>query len=1045
MKKYVLLLIFLSATLSNYSQDVESLIKAGNQFFSAGDFEKAKEKYLASLKEKKDDASILYNLGNVEFKLKKYKESLQYFQDALKLKPNDYLTRNLLYHIGNTQQAIAHENMQEKTPDNKIWEDVTKIFNSVEISTADQSQRVFLKKSIDDLRKKIAEKNFDQAFKCINDLEDISKKANDKAIMEAVASCKKIIESSGEAAATKNLESQIEKVKQSIGKYEESFQSYRKSLEVSRKIAIKEGRDISEVGNYIKNNWAIARERWSLLYEELNRLMKENLKLKEGVADLIKIQDELYNRLEQVYMNSQMQEILDYNLKVLAEFHTDYKQDILQLQKIADEDLNTKKTELENLKTTQQKAKGQASTPDQEKASYEKQEKEIATAEKIAEGLRNVEGFENFIEDGLKRSDLFNARRAAFQMLTFLKCLDDYLNKTAPIDRTFNEMHVHFDQIFKMIKELNSKEDSKPEVKGTVGDTKFKSNKIIQEKLIDTEFLSEQLCTYLDDYIKEGSLKSKNESTEESPENKWLIETLNSFVKSVVSKLIDDLKKSVSESKDIRENLLKDLKSIDKFEIFKEKNDYQYSTYKSALLGFVEGVQVGVDQLESIPDTLEINKDYPNFYQLLNDKLQFFITEMEKEKAPEAFKNNLPFIKQKLQHFQEIYPIIFEVTKDKELRKSTIVHIKDDLSKIIFFIDPMKTMAFKYGKLMQTDETIFKDQANAEKYRGVAQKQIEELKSYFDILLNSMNKQLNEAPKPEEANDETKKAQRAKQEEMIVDWKKSLALLNQYEKSLKSLDFNTTASFEMHNAIHKTFTPGLQQSAAMLHGQPNQATETLKFAIGIQNIQKEMSKEVVEKRWKDQINQASLDLLKAFQQENIEMVGVRGINQALKMQEEDAKKPAQPASSPNQNATPEKKIDFAGAIKLMKEAVNEGDKIISFYEVREFSNTPEIHDKKIEALTKALEILEQKNAGDKNQEQNQEKNDDENKEQQAQAAPKPQNGENQDKQDKNKEERKPLELTAEQARQLLNELNKQDEGQKKPAQSKSAINTPRPW
>ena len=1045
MKKNIFLILFISATLPIYSQDIEGLIKSGNQLFSVGDFEKAKEKYLASAKEKKDDASILYNLGNVEFKLKRYKESLQYYQDALKLKPNDYLTRNLLYHIGNAQQAIAHENMQEKAPDNKIWDDINKIFNSVEISASDKNQRVFLKKSIDDLKKKITDKNFDQAIKCINDLDDISKKANDKTIMEAVASSKKMLESNGDAASSKNLESQIEKVKQSIGKYEESFQSYRKSLEVSRKIAIKEGRDISEVGNYIKNNWAIARERWSLLYEELNRLMKENLKLKEGVADLIKIQDDLYNRLEQVYMNSQMQEILDYNLKVLAEFHTDYKEDILQLQKIADDDLNTKKTELENLKATQQKAKGQPSAPDQEKATYEKQEKEIATAEKIATGLRNVEGFENFIEDGLKRSDLFNARRAAFQMLTFLKCLDDYLNKTAPIDRTFNEMHAHFDEIFNMIKELSSKEEAKAEVKGTVGDIKFKSNKIIQEKLIDTEFLSEQLCTYLDDYIKEGSLKSKNESPQETPENKWLIETLNLFVKNVVSKLVDDLKKTQSESKDIRENLFKEPKFIEKFEVFKEKNDYQYSTYKSALLGLVEGVQVGVDQLESIPDTLEINKDYPNFYQLLNDKLQFFISEMEKEKAPEAFKNKLPFIKQKLQHFQENYPIIFDVTKDKDLRKSTINNVKDDLSKIIFFIDPMKTMAFKFGKLIQTDESIFKDQTNAEKCRGQAQKQIDELKSYFDILLNSINKQLNEAPKSEEANDEAKKAQRAKQEEMLVDWKKSLSLLNLYEKSLKSLEFSSTSSFELHSAFHKTFVPGLQQSAARLHGQPSQATETLKFAIGIQNIQKEMSKEIVEKRWKDQINQTSLDLLKAFQQENVEMVGVRGINQVLKMQEEDAKKPAQPAPASNQNATPEKKIDFASAIKFMKEAVNEGDKIISFYEVREFSNTPEIHDKKIEDLTKALEILDQKNAGDKNQEENQEKNEDENKEQQAQGAPKPQNGGNQDKQDKNKEERKPLELTAEQARQLLNELNKQDEGQKKAVQSKSAINTPRPW
>ena len=119
MKKYLLLtslVIFVS--IAN-AEDIEELVKSGNQLYSAGDFEKAKAKYLLCIAEKKEDPSILYNLGNVEFKLKHYKESLNYFQDALKLKPNDYLTRNLLYHIGNTQQAIAHENMQEKPLDEK--------------------------------------------------------------------------------------------------------------------------------------------------------------------------------------------------------------------------------------------------------------------------------------------------------------------------------------------------------------------------------------------------------------------------------------------------------------------------------------------------------------------------------------------------------------------------------------------------------------------------------------------------------------------------------------------------------------------------------------------------------------------------------------------------------------------------------------------------------------------------------------------------------------------------------------------------------------
>ena len=127
---------------------------------------------------------------------------------------------------------------------------------------------------------------------------------------------------------------------------------------------------------------------------------------------------------------------------------------------------------------------------------------------------------------------------------------------------------------------------------------------------------------------------------------------------------------------------------------------------------------------------------------------------------------------------------------------------------------------------------------------------------------------------------------------------------------------------------------------------------------------------------------------------------------------------------------------------FMKEAVNEGDKVMSFYEVKEFSNTPEKHDKVIENLTKAIEILEKKN---QDKDKKDDKKEDQNKEQEQQGEPKPQEGDGENKPGKGKEERKPLELTAEQARQLLNDLNKKDEGQKKPAEKKKPINTPRPW
>jgi hypothetical protein len=64
-----------------------------------------------------------------------------------------------------------------------------------------------------------------------------------------------------------------------------------------------------------------------------------------------------------------------------------------------------------------------------------------------------------------------------------------------------------------------------------------KKTKIVQEKFIDTEYMLEQLANYLNDYVKEGSLKSKNPEEQETPESKWLLETLNLFAKTVLDKL----------------------------------------------------------------------------------------------------------------------------------------------------------------------------------------------------------------------------------------------------------------------------------------------------------------------------------------------------------------------------------------------------------------------------------------------------------------------------------------------------------------------------
>jgi hypothetical protein len=178
------------------------------------------------------------------------------------------------------------------------------------------------------------------------------------------------------------------------------------------------------------------------------------------------------------------------------------------------------------------------------------------------------------------------------------------------------------------------------------------------------------------------------------------------------------------------------------------------------------------------------------------------------------------------------------------------------------------------------------------------------------------------------------KAEMAKvnKEELLQDWKKSSAIFNLFESSLNSIDLGLINSYEMYNVLHEVFSSGLQMSALRFQNQPAKAVDTLKLAISMQEIQKVASTEMVEKRWKDLIDKNSLNFIKNFQQEQIEMIGVRGINQVLKMKEDSTKEGSQ-QPAPTQGGVPSEKIDFDAAISFMKDALTEGDKINSFYEV----------------------------------------------------------------------------------------------------------------
>jgi hypothetical protein len=96
--------------------------------------------------------------------------------------------------------------------------------------------------------------------------------------------------------------------------------------------------------------------------------------------------------------------------------------------------------------------------------------------------------------------------------------------------------------------------------------------------------------------------------------------------------------------------------------------------------------------------------------------------------------------------FKKKYSILFDGKQIKEKRLTTITELRDDFSKIIFYIDPIKTMNFKFQKLIEANSLIFASQEEASSKKENTVSKISEMKSYFDILINSLAQQ-NTEPK----------------------------------------------------------------------------------------------------------------------------------------------------------------------------------------------------------------------------------------------------------------------------------------------------------
>lgn len=94
-KNIVVLIILLSVSFIK-AQDLETLMKTGNDFFQAKQYNEAIESYEAIIKQGYLSGDLFYNLGNSYFRIGEIGKAILYFEKALKIEPgNDDAAYNL--------------------------------------------------------------------------------------------------------------------------------------------------------------------------------------------------------------------------------------------------------------------------------------------------------------------------------------------------------------------------------------------------------------------------------------------------------------------------------------------------------------------------------------------------------------------------------------------------------------------------------------------------------------------------------------------------------------------------------------------------------------------------------------------------------------------------------------------------------------------------------------------------------------------------------------------------------------------------------------
>ncbi len=106
-----LLIIILFSNFAFAEENIETLIRKGNDVFDKMEYEKALNIYKKSLKASPKEPVIFYNKGNVLQRLEKYDDALEDYNEAIKNNPEKILLKNIYFNAGNAHYKIAQNKL----------------------------------------------------------------------------------------------------------------------------------------------------------------------------------------------------------------------------------------------------------------------------------------------------------------------------------------------------------------------------------------------------------------------------------------------------------------------------------------------------------------------------------------------------------------------------------------------------------------------------------------------------------------------------------------------------------------------------------------------------------------------------------------------------------------------------------------------------------------------------------------------------------------------------------------------------------------------